>query len=172
MIATGLITDDVDLRCLVRELSVSFLPGSYYFSFILFFWMKVTKFNPHSGEGGGGGMKLHPGGESICFIIWNYSVRKMCPFPLKYLSIQSFTYISMNSYMFILCAYVLSCVRLFATWGIVACQASLSMEFSRQEYWSGFPFPSPGALPNPGIKPGSPALQEDSSLSEPLGKPF
>ena len=50
MIATGLITDDVDLRCLVRELSAPFLPGSYYFSFILFFWMKVTKFNPHSGE--------------------------------------------------------------------------------------------------------------------------
>ena len=108
--------------------------------------MKVTKFNPHSGEGGGWGMKLHPGRESICFIIWNYSVRKMCPFPLKYLSIQSFTYISMNSYVFILCAYVLSCVWLFATWGIVACQASLSMEFSRQEYWSGFPFPSPGDL--------------------------
>ena len=59
----------------------------------------------------------------------------------------------MNSYMFILCAYVLSCVRLFATWGIVACQASLSMEFSRQEYWSGFPFPSPGDLLIQGLNP-------------------
>ena len=49
---------------------------------------------------------------------------------------------------------------------LVACQASLSMGFSRQEYWSGLPFPSPGDLPNPGIKPGSPTLQTDSSLSE------
>ena len=45
------------------------------------------------------------------------------------------------------------------------------MEFSRQEYWSGLPFPSPGDLPNPGIKLGSPALQTDALLSEPPGKP-
>ena len=43
-----------------------------------------------------------------------------------------------------------------------ACWAPLSMEFSRQEYWSGLPFPSPGDLPYPGIKHGSPALQADS----------
>ena len=49
----------------------------------------------------------------------------------------------------------------------VASQASLSMEFSRQEYWSGLPFPSPGDLPDLGIKPGSPALQADSLPSEP-----
>ena len=48
----------------------------------------------------------------------------------------------------------------------VACQAPLSMEFSRQEYWSGFPFPSPGYLPHPGIEPGSPALQADSLPTE------
>ena len=42
----------------------------------------------------------------------------------------------------------------------------------RQEYWSGLPFPSPGDLPDPGIEPGSPALQADSLLSEPLGKPL
>ena len=41
------------------------------------------------------------------------------------------------------------------------------MEFSRQEFWSGLPFPSPGDLPNPGIEPGSPALQADALLSEP-----
>ena len=46
-----------------------------------------------------------------------------------------------------------------------------STEFSRPEYWSGWPFPSPGDLPNPGIKPRSPTLQADSLLSEPLGKP-
>ena len=48
----------------------------------------------------------------------------------------------------------------------VAYQASPSMGFSRQEYWSGVPFPSPGDLPNPGIKPRSPALQADALTSE------
>ena len=47
---------------------------------------------------------------------------------------------------------------------------SLSMGFSRQEYWNGFPFPSPGDLPDPGMEPGSPALQVDPLLSEPPGK--
>ena len=46
------------------------------------------------------------------------------------------------------------------------------MEFSRQVYWSGLPFPSPGNLPDPGIKPRSPALQADALLSEPPGKPY
>ena len=55
---------------------------------------------------------------------------------------------------------------LFVTPWNVACQALLSMEFSRQEYWSGYPFHSPGDLPDPGIDPGSPILQEDSLLSE------
>ena len=50
-------------------------------------------------------------------------------------------------------------------------QAPLSMEFSRQEYWSGLPFPFPGDLPNQGIEPRSPALQEDSLPSEPAGNP-
>ena len=49
----------------------------------------------------------------------------------------------------------------------VALQAPLSMEFSRQEYWSGLPCPSPGDLPDPGMDPGSPALQADSLPSEP-----
>ena len=50
-------------------------------------------------------------------------------------------------------------------------QAPLSMEFSRPEYWSGLPFPFPGDLPDPGIKPRSPTLQVDSLPSEPPGKP-
>ena len=66
----------------------------------------------------------------------------------------------------------LSRVRLFETPGKVAYQALPPMGFSRQEYWSGLPFPSPGNLPNPGIKPGSPALQTDALLSEPPGKPY
>ena len=49
----------------------------------------------------------------------------------------------------------------------LARQAPLSMEFSRQEYWSGLPFPSPGDPPAPGIEPGSPTLQIDSLPSEP-----
>ena len=53
----------------------------------------------------------------------------------------------------------------------VAYQAPLSMGFSRQEYWSGVPFPSPGDLPDSGIKPGSPVLQTDAVPSEPPGKP-
>ena len=47
----------------------------------------------------------------------------------------------------------------------------VSIEFSRHEYWSGLPFPSPGDLPDPGVEPGSPALQADSLPSEPPGKP-
>ena len=67
-----------------------------------------------------------------------------------------------------------SCVRLFATPGTVALQAPLSMAFSRQENWSGLPFPPPGDLPNSGIEPSSlasPALQADSLPTEPPGKP-
>ena len=58
-----------------------------------------------------------------------------------------------------------SCLTLETPW-TVACQAPLSMRFSRQEYWSGWPFPSPGDLPDPGIEPRSPALQVDSLLTE------
>ena len=63
----------------------------------------------------------------------------------------------------------LSRVRLFAAPWTVAYQASPSMGFSRQEYWSGLPFPSPGDLPNPGIEPGSPVLEADALTSEPPG---
>ena len=64
----------------------------------------------------------------------------------------------------------LSRVRLLATPWTVAYQASLSMGFSRQEYWSGLPFPSPEDLPDPGIEPGSPALEADALTSELPGK--
>ena len=66
----------------------------------------------------------------------------------------------------------LSHVWLFVTPCAVACQAAQSMGFSRQEYWSGLPFPSPGDLPDPGIEPGSPMLQADSLLSETPGNPI
>ena len=64
----------------------------------------------------------------------------------------------------------LSHVQLFATPWTVAYQAPRSMEFSRQEYWSGLPFASPGDLPNPGIEPGSPTLQANALPSEPPGE--
>ena len=53
----------------------------------------------------------------------------------------------------------------------VACQASLSMEFARQEYWIGLPFPIPGDLPNPGIESVSPTLARGFFITEPPGKP-
>ena len=62
---------------------------------------------------------------------------------------------------------VLLCVTLWT----VARQAPLSMGFTRQEYWSGLSYPPPGALPHPGIKPVSPALQADSLTTDPPGKP-
>ena len=63
----------------------------------------------------------------------------------------------------------LNCIWLFGTPWIVAFQAPLSTGISRQEYWSGLPFPPPGDLPNSGIKPGFPALQVGSLPSEPRG---
>ena len=66
----------------------------------------------------------------------------------------------------------LSPVRLFVTPWTVAYQASPPLGFSKQAYWSGLPFPSPGDLPDPGIEPRSPALQADALPSEPPGKPF
>ena len=66
----------------------------------------------------------------------------------------------------------LSCVQLFVTPWTVVYQAPLSMGFSRQGYWSGLPFPSPGDLPDPGVEPGYPVLQADALQSELLGKPL
>ena len=63
-----------------------------------------------------------------------------------------------------------SCLTLAIPW-TEASQVPLSVGFSRQEHWSGLPFPSPGDLPNPGIEPGSPEFQVDSLSSEPPEKP-
>ena len=67
---------------------------------------------------------------------------------------------------------MLSCsvVLNFAPPWTIACKSPLSVGFSRQKYWSGLPYPPPGDLPNPGIKPRSPTLQVDSLLSETSGK--
>ena len=66
---------------------------------------------------------------------------------------------------------LLSCVQLFAKPWTAAYQTSPSMGFSRQEYWSGLPFPSPGDLPDPGIELGFPSLEADALTSEPPEKP-
>ena len=66
----------------------------------------------------------------------------------------------------------LSCVQLFVIRGTVACHTHVSLRFSRQEYWSELLFSSLGHLPDPEIEPRYPALQADSLLSEPPGKPF
>ena len=72
------------------------------------------------------------------------------------------------------CSVTLVCVWLFATLWTVACQVPLSTGLPRQEYWNGLPFPPPGNLPNPEIKPASPTspvLQVDSLPTDPPGKP-
>ena len=77
-----------------------------------------------------------------------------------------------------MCVCVYVCVRehaqlcLSATLWTIAHQAPLSLEFSRQEYWSGLPFPTSGDLPDPGIEPMSPALAGGFFTIEPSGKPI
>ena len=76
-----------------------------------------------------------------------------------------------NVYVLMNC-YLLSRLQLFATPWTITHQNPLSMEFSRQEYWSGLPFPSPGNLSDPGIEPRSPTFQADALSSAPPGKPL
>ena len=94
-----------------------------------------------------------PGAPQSCIAILFFF------FFFKYLSI----YLAVLGLSFGMCVFaqLLSHVRLFVVPWIVACQASLSMEFARQEYWSGLLFPPSGNFPDPGIKPTLPALQAD-----------
>ena len=120
--------------------------------------------------------KLENGNGTLKIILWKLN------FPVKYKVIPEESEVNsvqkVNTELTKLKVYstfdsmkLLSRVRLFATPWTVAHQAPQSMGFSRQEYWSGLPFPSPGDLPDPGIKPGSPALRADALLSEPPGNP-
>ena len=70
-----------------------------------------------------------------------------------------------------MCAQLLSCVQLFETPRTLTCQTPLSMEFCKQEYWSGLPFPPSGNLADPGIKPVSPISYDSLPLSH-LGSPY
>ena len=113
----------------------------------------------------------------FCFIIVLFFKIVQCCLSLPEIDDYSYKYVHSHYYMtwtFWLWSESvksLSHVQCFVTPWTVAHQALQSMEFSRQDYWSGQPFPFPGDLPNPGIKPGYPALQADSLLSKPLGKP-
>ena len=109
------------------------------------------------------GIKFSPGTVQFCEILWrnpnlwNTESKTVLRWLLTIKMIKKYEKVKWKS---------LSCVWLFVTpWTIQ------SMEFSRPEYWSGEPFPSPGDLPNPGIEPRSPALQADSLPAEPQGKP-
>ena len=80
-----------------------------------------------------------------------------------------------GSFIVCVCAQLVPCVWLFATPWTIAHQTLLSMVFSRQEYWSGLPFPTLGDLPDPGVKPKSlvsPALARGFFIIEPPGKPW
>ena len=72
--------------------------------------------------------------------------------------------LNQRPHLFSLCAWMFSPVQLFATPWTVVHQAPLSMGFSRQEYWNGWPFPSPGDLPDPGIEPTSAVSKADSAF--------
>ena len=94
-----------------------------------------------------------------------------CLFIINYCQTIDFSLLQVTCFTFCVCVLVTQLWVAWATPQTVACKAPLCMEFSRQEYWSGQPFPSPGDLPNPGIEPKSPAVQVDSFSSEPPGKP-
>ena len=98
------------------------------------------------------------------FTIANTWKQLKCPSMDKWIKKIWSTYI-MKYYLAIMCQSF-SHVQLFVIPWTVACQAPLSVGFSRQEYWSGLPFPSPGHLPDPGIEPRSPTLPADSLPSE------
>ena len=97
----------------------------------------------------------------VLSVIASWILRLYCEiftvYVCKYMYVCVYIYICV-CVVCVLCAQLVSCVWLFVTPWTVAHQAPLSMAFSRQEYWSGLPFPSPGDLPEPGIKPESPEL--------------
>ena len=109
----------------------------------------------------------------LCFVgvIINCHHSLVDNFAISFKFLKTFTFVVISPWLRLYCMWCISHLLLFShsimptslrpPW-TVALQAPLSMGFSRQEYWSGLPFPSPGDLPDPGIKPVSPALQTDS----------
>ena len=101
----------------------------------------------------------HQAGFQDAFTILPHTsnLRKDCFLFTSILHCQTFKFWSSSVCTVCIYVCVLSCVWCFVTPWTVACQAPLSMEFSRQEYWSGLPSPTPGDLPDPGMEPESPA---------------
>ena len=109
---------------------------------------------------------LKGSGDDLSFLARKHFLIKVCTFFRRNAITHLIDYVPAKSLQ--------SCLTLCDPWTI-AHQAPLSMGFSRQEYWSGLPFPPPGDRPSPGIKlmsPVSPALQVDSLPAEPSGKPL
>ena len=107
------------------------------------------------------------GGFFTTSAIWEALLHFLVMTSVSFLFRQTVSRLSVNSFTCAcLPAQLLSCVRLFVTLWNVACQAALSMGFSRQEYCSGLLCPPPGNFRNPEIEPRSSALQVDSLLSE------
>ena len=102
--------------------------------------------------------------KNVKFLLW-FHTYGLCYFLIYLCMLHDLCYFLK------MCLCVISCSAVSNSLVLEDCRLSpLCMEFSRQEYWSGLPFPSPGDLPDPGIKPGSSAFQVDSLLSEPPGK--
>ena len=97
--------------------------------------------------------------SSVCYKALEGGIGKTSPFPLLFLSLSLLIWQSLLKVGYVALVSH-SVVSSSATPRTVARQAPLSVEFSRQEYWSGLPFPSPGDFPDPGIKPGSPACRQ------------
>ena len=123
-------------------------------------------------------IKMPLGKKKTCFplLSWLYKTREQAKFKqlfkrgVEYYYVINWFHFMKYSFTQKWKCHLLSYVRLFVTPWTGTHQASLSMEFSRQEYWSGLPFPSPGDLPDPGMEPRSPTLKEDYLPSEPTGK--
>ena len=171
---------------LVHTHHLTYFSFSFSFSFSFFFLVRTFKFYSL------GKLQLyHTVLSTIVTMLYQilrfyfYSLTAESLYPLTNLSLfpptpgpgNNFCFYEFGFFFFIadvgdVCVCVfqsLPHVRFFATPWTLACQIPLSLEFSRQEYWSGQSFPSPGDLPDPGIKPRSPALQADPLLSEPPG---
>ena len=99
---------------------------------------------------------------------YDYKLKCICYFPFYASFVLLMLHLS--TVVICICAQLLSCVWLFATLWTIACQAPLFMQFSRQEYWNGLLFPSPGDLPNSGIEPTYPALADGFFTTQPPGK--
>ena len=146
-------------------------------------YSRIILLYPHRSSG----ISMLQGITFVCIFTWNcwywlfsfivLAATVLKPFQYivrKYLCLCVYTYMYMYVYIYIyMCICVCVCVvycHFSHVWLFVTPWTIAPLEFPRQEYWSGLPFPFPGDLPDPGIKPRSPPLQADPLWSEPPGK--